>query len=202
MPKNYSKNRLHKYTEALPAQVQLVIQQIFDLVNRTDFTALGVIGFLILFGTILKSLSTIEEIFNKIWGIKVSRSPLNKAGNYLLILLLVPLLITASTTMIASVLSDYISPFLATVLGKFYILYEFAIAFSGILGVISAFTLMYFFLPNTRVKFSAAFIGDCLPVSSGMEFNRFISNCKLVLPPTTRSTVYLQLYLFFLFGYI
>ena len=150
---------LHKYTGALPDQAQLVIQQIFDLVNQTDFTALGVIGVLLLFSAILKSLGAIEQFFNTIWGIKTPQPLKGKAANYLLVFVLVPSFIILSSTTIAALSTEYIRLNVANILGSFYMVYEFVVAFVGIFGVISAFMILYIFLPNTKVNFSSAFVG-------------------------------------------
>ena len=193
---------LHTYANALPSQIQSVIQQIFELVNRTDFTALGVIGSLILVGSLLASLSMIEAIFNTIWGVNLSRPVLNKIGNYLLILLLVPILLTVSSTMIAAVSSEYISSFVARLLGRLFFLYETTITFGGLLGIVAGFTLMYYLVPNTVVRFGPALFGGLV---AGMMWYAFqLGFIRLHIGVTTYNAIYgvfatLPIFLFWLY---
>jgi len=141
---------------AMPAQIRSFIQQIFDLVDSTDFTALGIIGLFILFWSIIKVLGTIEKTFNAIWGVEKHRPLIRKLSDYLLVMLIGPLIIMLSSALIAMVFSGRFIVLLEQVMGRFFILYHLALGFSGVLGIIITFAFLYGYLPNTKVRFLSA----------------------------------------------
>jgi membrane protein len=92
----------------------------------------------------------IEDSFNKIWGLRRTRSWYRMLSDYLMILLVLPFAVAGMLSMTA-VLE---SPSLAARLGPFA---------SGLRGVQYfstwlAFTVLYFVVPNTRVKFRYALL--------------------------------------------
>lgn len=141
------------------AQQEVISQVITFARNMLDNTKGGLIagvGVLVLFWTVTKVLSNIEESFNHIWG-ATPRSWLRKLTDYLTITILAPLLlITAgsATVFVASQVSalssqvgleDVVNPAVSLGLGLApYMLLWFL------------FTLIYMIMPNTRVYFTSA----------------------------------------------
>lgn len=145
--------------KAMPGQISDFIRQIFELVNNTNFTTLGVIGLGMLFGSVIKVLGTVEKTFNSIWGVTADRRFMRKLSDYLLAMLLGPVIIMLSSTVIASVFSDRLVGALELGLGRFFVIYQFVFGFSGILGIIVAFAFLYGYLPNTEVELLPALGG-------------------------------------------
>jgi len=109
------------------------------------------IGIVILLYTVINLISNIENTFNDIWQIKKARSFARKVTDYLALLLILPLLMIASSSMaiIASTIQN-------TILDEFVFLTPVVNSFLQITPfIISAlvFTAIYIFLPNTKVKF-------------------------------------------------
>ncbi|MFH1998592.1 MAG: YhjD/YihY/BrkB family envelope integrity protein, partial [Planctomycetota bacterium] len=78
-----------------------ILEQIINYVSNTQVTALGSIGFLVLLWTILKTLLYLERSFNQIWGVHHYRPLYRALAYYLSVVLIVPLLVAASTTFMA-----------------------------------------------------------------------------------------------------
>ena len=153
---------MDNYVNTFPIQVQSVIKQITMLVSDTDFTTVGIIGFIVLFSTIIVALGTIEKSFNAIWGVREHRQFLHKLRDYLVVVLVVPSLFVVSSAMIAVVSNDYLTALLSGLLGKFYAIYELLLGMGGMIGIIATFSFIYGFLPNTSVRLSSAIIGGLI----------------------------------------
>jgi len=118
------------------------------------------IGLLILFWTVLKVLSNIEDSFNNIWRIKKSRMFTRKFTDYISLVVIAPvLLIIASSFNVSRMesISESI-PFLRY-LDSFLKLMVTLLSFTLIWFV---FTLVYIVIPNTKVKFVPALIAGII----------------------------------------
>ena len=121
------------------------------------------VGLLILFYTIIKILSNIENAFNDIWGIKKSRSLGRKITDYLSIMLIGPILFVLSSSMtvlissgIAKVMEGIsylkiVSPGIAFLLG-----------FMPYIALWILFSFVYIFLPNTKIKLTSGILGGVI----------------------------------------
>ncbi len=153
------RNAINNYLSSMPEQIQLFIQRIFDLVDKTDFTALGIIGFFILFWAVIKGIGSIESTFNLIWNVNIHRSFMRKLSDYILVMLMSPMFIILGSLMIATMSSLEIALFSKQQFGQFAIIREFITGFGGMIGVAMAFMFLYGFLPNTKVKIFPAWVG-------------------------------------------
>lgn len=109
------------------------------------------IGLIILFYTVVNLISSIEDTFNGIWQIKKSRPWYRKITDYLALVLILPVLMATS-----SGLSLFISTLQNSFLGDYFFftpLVTVALRVAPFIITIMAFTCLYVFLPNTKVKF-------------------------------------------------
>ena len=134
-------------------QLHDFVVKLFDLVEKTNITALGTFGGVIFIYIIFKLLNGIEESFNQIWGVKSSRSLSNKIRNYLSVLVITPILLIG-----ANFVSIKVAEFSTQViwLGGYQKLLLQAVS---ILMMTVGFVAALMFLPNTRVHFRAALTG-------------------------------------------
>jgi membrane protein len=133
-----------------------IVGKIEKFIENVNATAIGVVGFAALLYTSLSLLTTIEKTFNKIWGIKTPRTLLRRFTVYWTFLTVSPLLLAASLSMTTFVTSNGLYewltahvPFFGTVTLR---LTPFVVAWIMFAG-------FYMFMPNTRVRPSAALIG-------------------------------------------
>ncbi|RUT78774.1 YihY/virulence factor BrkB family protein [Ancylomarina longa] len=146
---------------------QEVLQWLIEFANRmlenTKGTLIAGLGFIILFWSVLKVLSNIEESFNDVWQIKKGRSWGRKFSDYTAIMLFAPILLIGSSaatvfikTMVNKVLEshnllDSVGPFLF-----------FLINLAPYFLVWILFTLLYTLMPNTHVKFKSGLIAGII----------------------------------------
>ncbi|OQK17870.1 hypothetical protein AU255_08420 [Methyloprofundus sedimenti] len=148
--------------EQVPEQNEL-IGQLFDMArNLLDSTKGGVVagfGVAILFWTVLKVISNIEESFNYIWKVGKPRAPGRKLNDYLSVMLLAPLLIIA-----ASSISIYVQTQLASLINAIAlpgtIIALKLLSYLPILILWGLFSFVFIFMPNTTVSYrSGLFAG-------------------------------------------
>ena len=138
----------------MPAQWQEFVQKILDIVNTTNFAALGWIGLAFFVLTAVLLLANVEKSFNRVWGVAKDRSLLRQVANYTSVLVLVPVLMGLAGALKAQVaisrkILDVDVNAWAQNLAAFAILW-LAIGF------------LYAFVPNTRVKPRAAALSSLL----------------------------------------
>jgi membrane protein len=117
------------------------------------------VGLVMLLWTIISLTNNIERTFNSIWQVKKPRSFYRKITDYLSVLLLLPVMI---------VLSGGITVFLSTLAKsteEFVVLAPLAKTAVRLLPYLltwCAFTALYIFIPNTRVKLRFAIVPGLL----------------------------------------
>jgi len=158
----FEKHLERQLFESFPGNEEIITKIIdfsHSLLANTKGGIIAGIGLVALFWTVVKVLSNIEQSFNDIWGIKVSRSMARKFSDYLSIMLVAPLLVILSTS--ATV---FVTTQLTLITQKLSFLETFGFVIFFLLkllpyGVIWAlFTFVYILVPNTRVRFLSAFM--------------------------------------------
>ena len=140
--------RLMSSIDTMPTQFQVFMQQILEIVNRTNVAALGWIGVVVLFFTVVQVLGSVERSFNRVWGIPTSRPLLRRFTNYISVTVVVPVLIMAAFA-ISATLS---SPRISDMLGLAAPLYRSLLRLTPLVAVWIAFFFLFVFMPNTRVQ--------------------------------------------------
>ncbi len=141
--------------EALKGQSELVpyITGFIDsyLEQMSGGVVIG-IGVVFLLWTVISAFQEVEDNFNKIWNVEKSRSFFHQFTTYIALIVLVPILIT-----LASGFSIYINSSMNSVLGDLYSpLYSFFMRVLPFFFYWLLFTLLYFVVPNTKVKITHA----------------------------------------------
>jgi membrane protein len=119
---------------------------------------LGTVGVGFLAFTALSLVHKVEEAFNAIWRIRHGRGFAQRFAAYLSVLLIGPLLVFAALGVTASLMSTTVVQKLVAV-APFGTLLHLGTRALPYLLVIAAFTVTYVFIPNTRVRPSAALVG-------------------------------------------
>ncbi len=155
-----------------------ISSKIVEFVENIKVGVLGALGLGLLIYTVISLLTKIEEAFNYIWHVKQSRRLGQRFSEYLSVIMVGPLLVFSALGITASMMNSNIVldlmdiPMLGsvvTVVGKLvpYIL------------VIAAFTFVYAFMPNTKVKLGAALVGGIISgvmwEATGWAFSSFVA---------------------------
>ncbi len=149
-----------------------LIPKILEYVSNTNVKALGTIGLVFIIWTSISMVSQVETSLNTIWGISKPRSIYRKFTDYLSILTIGPLLLAVTLSIPPLISSHFITQ-------KLMAYGLFAGAFKAFLITIPWFTsilvltLLYLFMPNTKVQFSSALIAG---VTAGIlwQFNQHL----------------------------
>ncbi len=133
-------------------------ERLLEFVQNIRVGVLGAVGVALLFYTVIALMQRIERVFNHIWQVHQLRSLQSRFANYLSVLMVGPVLVIAASSLTAAliaapVIRDFTEfSLIGTVLKWFgYLL--------PLLLWTGAFAFLYVFIPNTRVKVSAALVG-------------------------------------------
>jgi membrane protein len=135
-----------------------ITANLIGFVDKMSAGALGSIGLVALLITVLSLMSSIEEAFNHIWRVKTTRPIARRFSDYLSAILVGPVLIFAAVTITATLQNH---AFVQSLLS----LHALGAVILGLLKLLPYFTLwgafsfVYLFIPNTRVKFQSALLG-------------------------------------------
>lgn len=162
-------------TANLKGQEQ-VLNYILNFTHTMLDTAKGGViaglGLILLLWSVIKLLSNIESIFNRVWDIKKSRTVIRKFTDYLTIMLLGPvfmILASSTTVFISSQLSNISQSTMFHFATPLFLKFAKIIPFFIIWTI---FTILYLIMPNTKVKFRSAVIAG---ITAGTIFQIFQS---------------------------
>jgi membrane protein len=135
-----------------------VTAYLIGFVDKMNAGALGSIGLITLFFTVLSLMGTIEEAFNRIWHVRSARKLTRKFSDYLSVILIGPILMFAALTITATLQSNtFVQRLMA--LEPFGTVMLTMLRFVPYLTLWGAFTFFYVLIPNTRVKLKSAMVG-------------------------------------------
>jgi len=146
--------------EKLAAGAPGLQESILSQIKSANFKALGGIGAAIVFVLTVLGLSNVEAAFNSIWGVKKHRNWGRRFPDYLAILVVVPLVATG-----LSLATGLQSEWLVQRLLEhelFALVYELGLRQLPWLTLAGSLALMFWFLPNTSVRFSSAALGGAV----------------------------------------
>ena len=133
-------------------------QRIIEFVNNVNVKALGSVGLALLLYTIVSLMHKIEWSFNYVWRVGSERTLSRRFSDYLSVIMIGPLLVFSSLGLTTALFTnEYVA--LVASLPVVGILVKVAAALVPYLMVLAAFTFIYVFMPNTKVKFHAAMVG-------------------------------------------
>jgi membrane protein len=131
---------------------------LIGFVNKMSAGALGSVGLVTLFITVLSLMGTIEEAFNHIWRVKSPRKLARRFSDYLSAILVGPILVFAAVTITATLQNNAIVQSLLSLqaLGAVILFLLRLVPYITLWG---AFTFVYMFIPNTHVRLRSAVVG-------------------------------------------
>jgi membrane protein len=158
---------------------QEVTSHLIGFVDKMSAGALGSVGVVTLFITVLSLMGTIEQAFNTIWRVKFPRKLARKFSDYLSVLLVGPVLVFAALTITATLQSNsFVRNLLA--LEPFGTVMLILLRLAPYATLWGAFTLSYLFIPNTRVRLRSALVGGLVAAllwqTIGWGFATFVAS--------------------------
>jgi membrane protein len=154
-----------------------ISQIIIGFVENIEVKVLGGLGLVVLIYTVISLIHKIEMVLNRIWHVEHPRAFLQRFSDYFSVILIGPVLVFSAIGSTASVMESLFVQKLVAIksVGLVVSSTEQLLPYLFIIG---AFTFVYLFLPNTRVRFRSALIGavvaGVLWQSIGWGFANFI----------------------------
>ncbi len=171
---------LYQFFQPMGPQGVEVAERILGFVDNMKVGVLGSVGLALLVYTVISLVQKIERSFNMIWRVPEMRSMAQRFSNYLSVIMVGPplLMVSAIGGVTATIFSSEIAQNLIAI-EPFGSLIVLASRFTPFFLVVGAFTFVYIFIPNTRVKLRYAFIAGLVAGVSwqagGMLFASFVA---------------------------
>lgn len=156
-----------------------ITNRILHIVRHIHAGLLGSLGLIVLTYLAVSILVKLEGALNAIWRVRVPRPFLSRLGDYLSVLIVGPVLLIAATSITVSVFNKALlhQLFALAPFGAVYLALAHVLPY---LLIVAAFTFLYVFMPHTRVRLRAAFLGalaaGLLWETAGWFFASFVAS--------------------------
>ncbi|NKB58608.1 MAG: YihY family inner membrane protein [Alphaproteobacteria bacterium] len=156
-----------------------ITTEIIGFVENIKVGVLGFVGFALLFYTVVSLMQKIERAFNHTWHISRERSLGQQFRDYLSVIIIGPALVFAAVGIMASLLNTAVVEMLSAI-HPFGFLIKSGAKLAPYVMIVGAFTFIYMFIPNTRVRLRSALIGGLIAGilwnATGWIFASFVVN--------------------------
>jgi membrane protein len=178
---------LYQGLAPLGEQGQVITDEVIKLVDNVRGGLLGSVSLAFFIFTSVSMVQKVEESFNFVWHVGQPRSIARRFSEYLVVMLVGPVVVVIALGMIASIRNASVVQMMLDneALGPVFV------AAGGVMPyllIAAVFTFLYIFIPNTKVTFKSAliggFIGGCMWAGIGVIFTTF------VLYATQRQLIY------------
>jgi membrane protein len=171
------RENLDTFLVHLGPDAERISSQLFDMVDKVNGSVIGGIGVAFFLWTAISTIQKVESSFNYVWYVSKPRNLARRLTEYLVVLLIGPVVIGTAFTMIGALSSNSVVSRLEElpgVAGLFLLVGKFL----PYLMVSAVFTFLYMFMPNTRVRFTSALVGGLaggiMWATMGVLFTTFI----------------------------
>jgi membrane protein len=162
----------------LGAGAQEIAERLIGYVDNTNVRVLGAVGLAVLLYSVIALISKIEQVFNMTWRIDKPRPLAERFSRYLSVLLVGPVLLFSAIATSASLRSAALVERLASIEPLGFLL-QSAERLVPYALITMAFTFVYSFVPNTRVRLVPALVGasvgGLLWLAAGNLFAQFMA---------------------------
>jgi membrane protein len=167
-------DRMHEVINNQMAGQEDIMKKVTELVdNLLANVSGGVLGGVILFWSVIQVLNNIEASFNDIWQIRKSRSLGRKFSDYLAIMILSPLAIGLSGSVMVKIQTA------AQEFELFKRVIVFLIKSIPYVSIWLLFTIVYIVMPNTKVKFKYALVGGIFAGTVAVVFQTLYQGLQI-----------------------
>jgi membrane protein len=155
-----------------------IAENILQMVDRINGRAIGAIGVVFFLWTAVSMIQKVEASFNYVWYVSKAGDFARRFSEYLVVLLVGPLMMGTAFSMIASLSSNSFVTYLQGIPGFAQILLLIGDSVPYVM-IIAVFTFLYYFMPNTKVSVKSALVGGLaggiMWVTMSVIFTTFIA---------------------------
>ena len=168
---------LYQFFQPLGPKGMEMAHKVLSFVDNVKVGVLGSLGLVLLIYTVISVVQKIEHSFNVIWHVPQMRSLSQRFSNYLSVIMVGPLLMVSAIGVTATIFSSGIVKHLMQIepFGEMIVMGSKLAPFVLVIG---AFTFVYVFIPNTRVRLRSAAIGGVIAgaawQAAGVLFASFV----------------------------
>ncbi|UCC57157.1 MAG: YihY/virulence factor BrkB family protein [Gammaproteobacteria bacterium] len=170
---------LFNFLDPLGPNAAEITSRVIGFVENVKVGVLGSVGFALLIYTVIALLQKIEAAFNFVWQVEHLRSFSQRFSNYLSVILIGPVLVFSAVGLTATIMNTSLAQQLFNI-EPFGTMFEMTGKLIPYFLVCLAFTLIYIFIPNTKVELRAAAIGGLIAgvlwETTGWVFAMFIAS--------------------------
>lgn len=158
-----------------------ITNNIIEFVDNISGSTLASLSIALLLITVLSMVQKVESSFNFVWRVDRPRNLARRFSDYLSVMLIGPLFMFTAMGLLATVSSTTVVERLRTMepFGQTIVLAGELVPF---FMVVAAFTFLYIFVPNTKVRFVPALTGGVLAGVSwafgGSLFTSFVASAS------------------------
>ena len=153
--------------------------RIIEFVEKVKAGVLGSMGLGLLVYTVISLMQKIERAFNYTWRVTQERTLAQRFSDYLSVIVIGPVLVFSALGITASVMSTTLVTTVAAI-EPFGFLIGLAGKIVPYVLIVAAFTFVYAFMPNTKVKLPSALVGALVAgimwETAGWAFASFVVN--------------------------
>jgi membrane protein len=178
---------LYQGLAPLGEQGREITDEVINLVDNVRGGLLGSVSLAFFVFTSVSMVQKVEESFNFVWHVGQPRSIARRFSEYLVVMLVGPVVVVIALGMIASIRNARAVQMILDndALGPVFLAAGSIVPY---LLVAAVFTFLYMFMPNTKVNFRSALVGGvvggCMWAGIGVIFTTF------VLYATQRQLIY------------
>lgn len=171
--------KLYAILEPLGDKGVEITDQVMHVVHNVNGSVLGGIGLAFFIYTAVTMVQKTEEAFNYVWYVTKPRNFAKRLTEYMLVLLIGPVVIVIALGAIASVGNETIVQWFAqnSIFGP---IFSATSELTPYLLTAGMFTFLYWYMPNTKVRLSSALVGGIaggfMWATLGMIFAAFLVN--------------------------
>ena len=151
----------------LGERAEEIAVRLVEFIDNTSVSVLGYAGFALLFFAVVSLMQKIERAFNYVWHVSRDRTFTERIRDYLTLVIVGPTLMFAAAGMWASILGTDIIDRFAEVAPLGWLINSLT-RMLPVLVIIIAFSFIYAFVPNTKVRWQPALIGGII---AGLMWN-------------------------------
>ena len=172
---------LEQLLQPLGDEAPAISQQLIGFVDNMRVGVLGFLGVIMLIYTAVSMITKVESSFNFIWKIGGTRGFTKRFSEYLVVLLIGPMVVFAAIGLTASARSNHIVMDVMAIepFGSAILFLTKMLPYLLIFGVLA---FIYAYIPNTRVQMKAAAIGGLFGgvvwQSASVAFASFVANAN------------------------
>ncbi len=160
-----------------------MVDTINSFINKTNSSTLGITGMALLIFAAISMLASIESTFNDIWGVQQGRSWFARVVQYWAVITLGPVLLGVAASLGTGRHLKYTQHLMESMPGVSALLFQIL----PVVVLTVTFTLFYRLMPNTRVRWDAAFAGGLVggalwhinSIVSVIYVSRWVNNSKI-----------------------